>query len=76
MSPSKCIADDLDTDPGEPIPFTYNPMDGAAWYFTLHGCILRRLGHYDVCGPSNKNNDSLPGVDEECRKIFPQVNMD
>jgi hypothetical protein len=49
-----------------PIPFTYNPPSGVAYYFTSHGCKVRECPEYDV-------GDRGKGDPEDCNKYFPQV---
>ena len=52
-----------------PIPFTYNPVAGTAYYFTEHGCKLRECGVYDL-----KETDKVDrGDPNTCQKYFPQV---
>jgi hypothetical protein len=51
----------------EPIPNTYNPAEGTAYYFTEHGNKLRQHGIYDL------HKESTDPIDQGCKKIFPQV---
>ena len=64
--------DNRPTAPPEPIPGSYNPPSGCAYYFTEEGLQLRKLGQYDISG-SKKNYDDLPEVEEVCNKDFPFV---
>jgi hypothetical protein len=57
-----------------PIPGSYNPENGCAYYFTPHGNQLRKLPRHDVDGRSRfQNFDDRPQVDDPCSKIFPRV---
>ncbi len=66
------ISGDPETGEAEPVQNSYNPSKGAAYYFTSHGNQLRQMPQYNIQG-SNSNNDDLPRVDSECKKVFPQV---
>lgn len=66
-------ADNRPTQPAIPIPGSYNPPSGVAYYFTEEGHQVRRLGQYDISGSGKKNYDDLPQVDEVCNKDFPIV---
>ena len=52
------------------IPGTYRPDKGIAYYFTEHGCQLRKLPRYDITG-STKFDDH-PAHDS-CNKKYPLV---
>ena len=62
--------------PAQPIPGTYNPRSGTAYYFTPSGERLRDMPHYNISGNSKrKYYDDDPQVDEPCRKIYPEVSF-
>ena len=65
----------LEADPpysqAEVIPNSYNPEKGIAYYFTPHGCQIRKVPHYNIKG-SNTNYDDNPQHDP-CSKKYPFV---
>ena len=64
--------EDRPAPPVEPIPGSYNPPCGTAYYFTEHGHQIRKLPSYDISGKAD-NCDDLPQVDQLCRKDYPLV---
>ena len=60
----------------QPIPGTYDPASGTAYYFTESGEQLRIMPTYEVLGRTGNNNyDDHPQVEELCNKYFPQVSF-
>ena len=64
----------------QPIPGSYDPSKGVAYYFTEGGHQLRTLPKYNIKGSkkgskgsTSTNYDDPPEADEECRKLFPAV---
>ena len=55
--------------PPKPIPNTYNPPSGAAYYFTEHGNRLRDMPNYLV----NDAEQSKTKRADPCTKRYPQV---
>ena len=50
-----------------PVPNSYNPSSGTAYYFTPSGAQLRQLPRYEVCTDDkekNSNFDDFPEVDQ------------
>ena len=80
-------AQDAAPAPPAPIPGSYNPESGVAYYFTRSGCQLRKTPKYKVNdGDGDKkkkkkkkkqqdNFDDAPLVDEACRKNYPKVSF-
>lgn len=64
---------DRPTDPPIPIPNSYNPQSGVAYYFTRTGEQVRKLGRYAITGSARVNFDDPPQVDAVCTKDFPMV---
>ena len=59
-----------------PIPKSYNPTDGCAYYFTPSGSQMRQMPTYEIRGKSrNTNYDDDPEVDIACSKKFPSVSF-
>ena len=59
-----------------PVPNSYNPSSGTAYYFTPSGAQLCQLPTYEVCTDykeKNSNFDDISEVDQTCRKMFPRV---
>lgn len=57
-----------------PIPGTYNPSSGVAYYFTPTGEQLREMPNYSVQGNSRVDNyDDHPDVQDACTKNYPMV---
>ena len=59
-----------------PVPNSYNPSSGTAYYFTPSGVQLCQLPRYEVCTDDkekNSNFDDFPEVDQACRKLFPSM---
>ena len=59
-----------------PVPNSYNPSSGTAYYFTPSGVQLHQLPRYEVCTDDkekNSNFDDFPEVDQACRKMFPSM---
>ena len=52
-----------------PIPGTYNPPSGTAYYFTEHGQKLREMPTYNVKDSKNTETYRVP----PCTKKYPQV---
>ena len=61
-------SEDRETADPMPIPGTYNPPAGTAYYFTAHGQKLRETPHYEVNDSSSKTYRVPP-----CTKKYPQV---
>ena len=62
---------DVPPEPASPIPITYNsPKYGRAYYFTEHGCQLRKMRRFNV-DKGECNYYDVPG--ELCDKVFSQV---
>ena len=62
--------------PINPVPNSYNPSSGKAYYFTPSGAQLRQLPKYEVCVQDKEKNeifDDFPEVDKACRKMFPKM---
>ena len=62
--------------PINPVPNSYNPSSGKAYYFTPSGAQLHQLPKYEVCAQDkekNENFDDFPEVDKACRKMFPKM---
>ena len=64
---------DHSTDEPVPIPGTYNPSSGMAYYFTKHGCQLRKQPEYHGFPNSNKTTDTPNEIDDDCTKIYPGI---
>ena len=56
----------------QPINNSYNPETGMAYYFTSHGCQVRKQPVYTI-NQKSKNYDDVPIVDNLCKKKFPEV---
>lgn len=56
----------------QPINNSYNPETGTAYYFTSHGCQVRKQPVYTI-NQKSKNYDDVPIVDNLCKKKFPEV---
>ncbi len=56
----------------DPIAGTFDPTSGRCYYFTEHGCQLRKLPKYNVSG-EGRTYDTKPSLDEPCEKNYPQV---
>ena len=55
-----------------PLPGSYNPSNGVAYYFTDHGCQVRKQGGYNISGKeAARNIDDI--MDDPCSKSFPLV---
>ena len=54
----------------EPIPNSYNPGQGTAYYFTESENQLRRMPSYDVEGRGRNNYDDRPEVEGPCTKNY------
>ncbi len=59
---------DRPTPSPEPIPGTYDPRQGCAYYFHPHGCQVRQLPEYDV-------DDKKKEGPNECSKFYPSVSF-
>ena len=59
---------DRETADPVPIPGTYDPPSGTAYYFTEHGQKLREMPHYKVSDSANETYRAAP-----CNKKYPQV---
>lgn len=57
--------------PPKPIPGTYNPPSGTAYYFTEHGQKLREMPNYVVS--DNEQQNTKINRAQPCTKIFPKV---
>lgn len=57
----------------EPIPSSYNPESGVAYYFTESGNQVRKLPRYDIDSVSKGSRvyDQEPSQEEKCTKRFP-----
>lgn len=65
-----------DADPQTPVPVpqSYNPPSGVAYYFTPSGEQLRKLPRYQINGVARRDqHDDPPAEEERCRKVYPQV---
>ena len=63
----KVHSHDRDVPDPQPIPSTYNPAEGTAYYFTQHGCKVRECPQYEV-------STKIQGEEgTSCQKYFPQV---
>jgi hypothetical protein len=51
-----------------PIPGSYNPTEGCAYYFHKHGCQVRELPHYEV-------GEEIASGQDACRKMYPKISM-
>jgi hypothetical protein len=60
--------------PALPIPNTYNPESGVAYYFSSSGNILRQLPTY-VIKSASVNHDDLPCGDQHCQKQYGKVSV-
>ena len=69
----KIHENDVPPDPAVPIADTYNPPKfGRAYYFSSHGCQVRRLRQFPIDARKKGSNfDDSP--DAYCLKKFPQV---
>ena len=59
-----------------PVPNSYSPSSGTAYYFTPSSAQLRQLPRYEVCTDDkekNSNFDDFPEADQACRKMFPSM---
>ena len=64
------------TPPSQPVPQSYNPSKGCAYYFTPSGNQLRQMPTYSVnCTSKNPSYDDDPEVDRACSKKFPSVSF-
>ena len=65
---------DLPSSAAVPIPFTYDPESGVAYYFTEHGCRVREIPHYAVNFTRHTADlyDDAP-VHDTCNKCHPRV---
>ena len=68
-------AENRTTDPPLPIPGSYNPPSGVAYYFTEEGHQVRKMGKYNIAGGTlkDKNHDDPPQILEKCNKQYPLV---
>lgn len=62
-----------DPPPAVPIPGSYNPPGGVAYYFSPTGEQLREMPHYKVGDAVRPNYDDLPAVHGACTKNYPGV---
>ncbi len=62
---------DREVPPPSPIPGTYNPPSGIAYYFTEHGQKVREMPNYMV-NDSEQDKTSKSRV-KPCTKIYPQI---
>ena len=80
----KCLVDEIKSVHGNnrpspavnPVPNSYNPSSGTAYYFTPSGAQLPQLPKYEVCADEkekNANFDDFQEVDQACRKMFPRM---
>ena len=58
-----------------PIPNSYNPAEGTAYYFTPSGQQLRKMPRYDIEGSTKYNYDDRPEVEVPCTKNYPSVSF-
>ena len=65
-------SNDRETDPVSIIEQSYNPEKGTCYYFTPHHNQIRKQSKY-LLDMATRNYDDLPGVDEACRKKYPNV---
>ena len=63
---------DRETADPVPIPGTYNPPSGIAYYFTEHGQKLREMPHYKVSDSGRGGTDEAYRA-PPCTKKYPQV---
>ena len=62
--------------PSQPLPQSYNPNKGCAYYFTPSGDQMCQMPNYYVSGKSkNPKYDDDPEVDRPCSKKFPSVSF-
>ena len=70
----KVHQDDYIFSPPSPIPGTYNPASGIAYYFSPTGEQLCLMPDLQVNKTSTrKNYDVNPLIDGQCNKIYPSV---
>ena len=58
-----------------PIPNSYKPAEGTAYYFTPSGQQLRKMPSYDIDGNTKYNYDDRPEVEDPCTKNYPSVSF-
>ena len=64
------------TPPSQPVPQSYNPSKGSAYYFMPSGNQLCQMPTYSVtCTSKNPSYDDDPEVDRSCSKKFPSVSF-
>jgi hypothetical protein len=56
-----------------PVPGSYNPPSGAAYYFTPSGNKVRRMPKYALNDTRREQFDDPPSGGENCSKVYPQV---
>ena len=59
--------------PPSPIPGSYNPPSGTAYYFSPTGEQVRKMPDLQVNSTSAKNYDGNPLIDGQCNKVYPSV---
>ena len=70
----KVHQDDHIFPPPSPIPGSYNPPSGIAYYFSLTGEQLHSIPNFQVNKTSTKKNfDDNPLIDGQCNKKYPSV---
>ena len=76
----KVHQDDQIFQPPSPIPGSYNPPSGTAYYFSLIGEQLYSMPDFQVNKTSTKKNyDDNPSIDGQCNKttlVYHMVDMD
>lgn len=65
---------DRDAPAPVPLPGTFHPASGVAYYFTPTGQQVRKLPRYQINRETRQNqHDDPPPGEERCRKVYPQV---
>ena len=63
--------DDPPAAPANPIPGSYDPSKGVAYYFTQGGLQVRKMPNMDFAECQMYDDAPTPG--EACKKLYPQV---
>ena len=68
------FAADVSSDPAVPVPGTYDPESGIAYYFTNHGCRMRDVPTYSLDQTRHAQDlfDDAP-VQDDCNKLQAKV---
>lgn len=71
----KVHAGDRNTPPAVPQPGTYNPPSGTAYYFSEHGCQVRKKPFYKIDKDGEDKEEADVDQHGLCRKNYPKVSL-